>query len=731
MKEIRFRINILLFLLLMIGIMPIIQVSANIPVTYTCCYNYTFNDGTQLDNFENVVSSNRPLGGSQLDNFENLSNWTVGGTIGFSQKGDTVNFKEGQQGLKLIAKYGNITNFNRTFSDKIINNNFSTTNNFGVWVYVNNKSTLNSIWIYFTSSGWRTYFSKGIGSTNLVSGWNKLIIEKNSFSTNPSNPESWNNIMTRMRISVVPATGRNTNVTFDDFRYNINTGNWSVNTGLQQVDSIHFKEGQKGLKLIATHGNTASIDKVIKNNFSDTNNFAIWAYIDNASNIGPNAIAIYITSTGTNWDKYFWDSIWSYKTGWNKFVFNKQNFRNTKGESWNNIMNRIRLRIYPVGKTDLNITFDDLRYNITGKRAKLMVEFDDGHLSTYTRAYPILRANNQPGISFVTSSYVGQGSSYMNLSNLQALQSSGWDISSHSVRHLDLTTIDDVEQSSELNGSYDWLVNNNFQKSAGFIAYPFGKFNDAVIDKVKKRYILGRSIMPESAQQHFTPTDDAIRYIQRVIYPINTTPVESIKDQINASINSKLLGILTFHDIVDSNPSKYGYLTTDLQTISDYIKSRSADIDVITYSDYVIPNIRNFTPVINKITRIFSNGSSIMITNNKYDEYMPNMTIRPSSDSIDINVTTYNESGGLVKFNEKIRKKSLNVSYDIGDRIPSQLYNVKIYYANGKKYKDFNIRANSTGHVRYSLKVFGGYQVIKPKYCGYTDIACWTYIFGD
>lgn len=733
----RFRINILLFLFLAIGIVPIMKVDAYVPVTYTCCHNYTFSNGIQLDNFENVISSNGPLDGIQLDNFENLSNWTVGGTIGYSQEADTVNVKEGLQGLKLIAKYGNITNFNRTYSDKVVSNNFSNTNNFGVWVYVYNKSTLNQITLYFTSTGnaWSKYFTKGIGSTNLVSGWNKLIIDKNSFTT--PNGESWNNLMTRMRIAVVPITGQDTNATFDDFRYNISTGNWTVSgSGFLLDDDINFKEGIKGLKLVATNGNTVATDKVINNNFSTTNNFAIWAYIDNASNIGPNAIAIYFTSsdsTSTFGDKYFWDSIWSYKTGWNKFVFNKQNFRNVGGESWNNIMKKVRLRIYPAGMIDLNITFDDLRYNMTGQRAKLMIEFDDGDLSAFTKAYPILRANNQTGVSWVVTSWIGDDPiHYMNLDNLKTLQGADWDIGSHSAHHVDLTAMTDSQLTSELNDSYDWLTNNNFQKSAGFIAYPRGQFNDAVIDKVKKRYIFGRSVMPESAQQHFTPTDDAIQYIQRVIYVLNTTSVQSVKDQINASINAKLLGILTFHDIVDSNPSTYQYLTTDLQTISDYIKSRSADIDVITYSDYVIPNINDFTPVINKTTRIYSNGSSVLITKNKYDEYMPNMTLKPSSDSIDINITAYNESGGSIKFNESSQNNSLQVSYDIGDRIPNQKYLVQIYWANGTKYQDFEVLSDNAGHIKYDSTGFGDpryQQIILESGMTFYNIVHQKYIY--
>lgn len=708
----RFNKKIVLLFLFLTIIAPMMKVDALVPVTYTCCNDYTFNDGIQLDNFEKVTSN-----GFQLDNFENLSNWTIGGT-GALQQVDTINFIEGIQSLKLIA-----TNGNRAYSDKAINNNFSNTNNFAIWIYVYDTTTFDHATIFFTSTGtsWTKYFYDSIYmSGGFKTGWNKLIIDKNSFVQGTSTNENWNNIMNRIRISVTPAVNQNTNVSLDDLRFGV-PNDWIVGgTGASiEGDIVNFKEGQQGLKLIATNGNTAYIDKIINSNFSTTKNFAVWLYVNNANNFSyPD---IYFTSDPT-WNKFFHNDLIykGIKTGWNKLVFNKNDFTNIGGESWNNNMVRIRLRIYPLAGKNVNVTFDDLRYDHTGKKAKLMIDFDDARTTAYTNAYPILSANNQSGVTFAITALIGT-TGYMNLSNLRTLQNAGWDISSHTVHHVDLSIANDTTQISELNDSYDWLLANKFQKSAGFIAYPYGTFNDVTIDKVKKRYTLGRGTVPQSIQQHFTPEDDAIQYIQRVINVYNTTTVQSIKDDINDSINAKLMGILVFHTIVNSNPTTYDYLTTDLQKISDYIKSRSADIDVITYSDYVIPNINSFTPIINKTTRMYSNGSSVLITKNKYDEYMPNMTIKPLSDSIDINITIYNETGGQIKFNESSPNNNLQVSYTIGDRIPNQVYNVKIYWANGTQYQNFNVLANSTGYINYNSTGFGDARYQEINNAGMVD----------
>jgi peptidoglycan/xylan/chitin deacetylase (PgdA/CDA1 family) len=487
---------------------------------------------------------------------------------------------------------------------------------------------------------------------------------------------------------------------------------WTVDNGsAKEADVLNFKEGKQGLKLISIKGSDAYIDKSININFSDTNNFAVWAYVNNASN--SSYIRLYITSNGTKWTSYFSDSEYGdVKTGWNKLLFNRNDFVNHKGESWNNPMNRIRLRIGTVGNKDLNVTFDDFRYNVTGKRAKLIIQFDDGLDNVYTNAFPILQANNQTAVAFVTTSYIGT-SGHMTLDNLRVLQDAGWDISSHTVDHPHLPKLKDTMLSYELNSSYDWLVINKFQKSAGFIAYPFGEFNNEVINKTKSRYILGRSTIPDSYQQHInSDSSDSQLYIQKTINLVNTSTVQITEDLINDTIDSKNLGILVYHGIVDSNPGEYQNLKVDLHTISDYLKCRSNDIDIITYSDLMVPNIVNFTPVINKTTRIYYNGSSVLMIKNKYDEYMPNMAVTPSSGFIDIYITRYSDQ--LIKFNES--NSSSRILYSIGGLIPYSYYSVQLYFGNDSLYQSFNVLSNSTGYISYYMvgSKNNRYQLIRP-----------------
>ncbi len=640
--------------------------------------------------------------------------------VGFVE-GDTVNYLEGNQGLKITTQANTncFNGFNCGIAEKVINKDFKNFTDFSLWLYVEDPSAFYQGSLFLTSNGsnWAKYFS--ISLQNVHQGWNNLILDRTSFKNN--NNEDWNNTMNRIRLITYSQPGQIANATFDDLQY-YDQYVWAGSAGIIMPDTIQYKDGKQGLKFVSINGSEVQADKTIDLNLKNVNNFAFWVYVDNASNLG--YIRLILTSTGSAFSSYFYDSFGKYgydsslRNGWNEIVFNKAAFKNGFGESWDN-MNKIRLDIAANPGKDVNVTVDNLRYNLTGSRAKLFIEFDDGWESTFTKAYPVLKSNNVNATVFIVPKYVG-ATNYMNFNQIKTLQSAGWDIGSHSFSHPDLTSMNDSRLSYELNASSDWLINNNFQKSSRYIAYPFGTYSTRTLDFVEKRYLLGRSTQWESAVQHFKE-DPSVWLVQRIITveyspSVNYTNPEWLIQNINDTINSGLLGIIVFHDIYnDTEPPRdiYAYSLKNFTKVINYIKSRSADIDVIKESDYVIANIRNFTPVINKSTLIYSNGSTKLITINSYDEYMPNMTVSPSS-GYNITVNSYNESGGLVRFNEspEVDNDNVSVTYDIGDRIPDTLYTVKIW-DNGTLYQNFGVLSNNTGYIKYNSTLQDSrYQII-------------------
>ena len=65
--------------------------------------------------------------------------------------------------------------------------------------------------------------------------------------------------------------------------------------------------------------------------------------------------------------------------------------------------------------------------------SKVMLTFDDGWTDDYYKALPIMQANHQNGTAFIITGEVASASGrtgieYMNLSQLKALYSAGWDL---------------------------------------------------------------------------------------------------------------------------------------------------------------------------------------------------------------------------------------------------------------------------------------------------------------
>ena len=114
----------------------------------------------------------------------------------------------------------------------------------------------------------------------------------------------------------------------------------------------------------------------------------------------------------------------------------------------------------------------------------IVISFDDGDITVYTQAFPIMREFGFKAVNYVVADYVGTPG-YMNADQLKELSAAGWDTGSHSLMHSDLTT------SKQL----DWEVVFSRQKlekllgvTVDTFAYPFGKTNDDIKSFVAKHY---------------------------------------------------------------------------------------------------------------------------------------------------------------------------------------------------------------------------------------------------
>lgn len=366
-----------------------------------------------------------------------------------------------------------------------------------------------------------------------------------------------------------------------------NVNDWVVygTDATAENDASIFKFGTQSIKLNGVGGERACITKTVSLDFSAGNYFSLWFYITDKTKL--DYIGIIISST-TNISTGFWRRFYSFSlqglTGWTCVGVYKSDFKVAGGESWDNTMVRIQIKLAPNAGESVSAYIDNFSFGEEGQ-PKVIITFDDNHVSQIDKAYPIMAANGQAGVAFTYRNAVG-GATKMTLADMQTLRDAGWDISNHGTAHPHFTEISQEAMEADVDGGYDWLVANGFGETAKFFAYPYNEYNADVITKLKERHVLARGGL--YFRGHFDIVNFNDMQYELSGYGVkSTTSVATLQAKIDEIAQQGGLLILIFHKIVDVH-EELGYLTADFTTISDYLKAKedAGELEVITFSDY-------------------------------------------------------------------------------------------------------------------------------------------------
>ena len=116
----------------------------------------------------------------------------------------------------------------------------------------------------------------------------------------------------------------------------------------------------------------------------------------------------------------------------------------------------------------------------------IIITFDDGYLNNYTIAFPLLKKYNMKATIFVITGRVNLNDSvlypHFNWAQAKEMEDSGIiDIESHTNYHNMLNKISDASLTYELRKSR-YLIKKHLGKDSQIIAYPYGFYNEKVID---------------------------------------------------------------------------------------------------------------------------------------------------------------------------------------------------------------------------------------------------------
>ena len=116
------------------------------------------------------------------------------------------------------------------------------------------------------------------------------------------------------------------------------------------------------------------------------------------------------------------------------------------------------------------------------------ISFDDGSSIQYQKFYPILAELEMTATFYIVTSQIGKLGK-MTWGELEHLYAEGNEIGSHTHTHAHLAALSSPELDYELSTSKSLL--DPFECRT--LAYPFGEYNDEVVDCAKRYYVAARS----------------------------------------------------------------------------------------------------------------------------------------------------------------------------------------------------------------------------------------------
>lgn len=156
-------------------------------------------------------------------------------------------------------------------------------------------------------------------------------------------------------------------------------------------------------------------------------------------------------------------------------------------------MTAIRVHFTPISLKHYYDYINCTDGSVTLPKNPIIITFDDGYLSNYEIAYPILKELEIPATIFVVTDTVGEiagggkvNHSHFNWEQAKEMENSGLiDIGSHSDGHVEMAKLSYDNMIKEFRKS-KYLIEKNLGRECTMFAYPYGSYNQQTIEAARK-----------------------------------------------------------------------------------------------------------------------------------------------------------------------------------------------------------------------------------------------------
>jgi peptidoglycan/xylan/chitin deacetylase (PgdA/CDA1 family) len=357
---------------------------------------------------------------------------------------------------------------------------------------------------------------------------------------------------------------------------------WTTNAATIMVLNEKEKHsGSASILLTSAPGAIAQLNKTVTWDFSNdkAGSFSIWVCPHSDPLTTFAGITLYCANEAS-FTNYFTSSITTLNS-------------NLKQNQWNQLMtswvvaagnpdwakiSHFRIKVSPKVGQISQCSFDLIGQGSTKKHSALIM-FDDGYESTYSLAYPLMKARNMVGTVYSIPDRFGVDG-YMTVSQLKELYANNWDIGNHTKTHAHLADLNLPEIVTELEDCKTILDGLGLTRASNHVAYPFGEASFTVLAAMKSWGAkTGRGWNPiisnSSHYDYWWP------------YRINWRDpgtLDQVKTVIDNSVKENAQCVLVFHNLVTGVLGRYEWNISDFESILDYLISQN--VQTLTIDEY-------------------------------------------------------------------------------------------------------------------------------------------------
>lgn len=188
---------------------------------------------------------------------------------------------------------------------------------------------------------------------------------------------------------------------------------------------------------------------------------------------------------------------------------------------------------------------------------------------------------------YINSDWSGRSGGY---DTMMYAVNHGMEIGNHTMSHPDLVTITTDSVKKSINGCFDSINHNVTNQQCLTFAYPFGSYNNSIINEVRKKHIAARAVWGKWFWNYKWTYDIQWYYYELATMEVSTTTATlNLYYEIRDAIVENGLLTLMMHEIFNNN---YGS-STGYDAMSDVYHASLLDY-IKTYDDKIwVPTLAN------------------------------------------------------------------------------------------------------------------------------------------